>query len=183
MSKIMDPRSLLHGIGILAVAGLVGCGGGRAHGPASPDTSAAVDMGFSSFQPEAVHIRAGQTVGWRNTSIITHSVTDDSRAAPKPQDASIPAGATAFSSGDIPAGEVFAASFPVPGTYKYFCTHHEGEGMVGTVVVEPASLRATTMAHAAMLRLHGQSYTPRAFPPTEDAVHEAHHQEGRARLF
>ena len=111
MSKIMDPRSLLHGIGILAVAGLVDCGlGGRAHGPASPDASAAVDMGFSSFQPEAVHIRAGQMVEWRNTSIITHSVTNDSRAAPKPQDASIPAGATAFSSGDIPA----AKSSPPP---------------------------------------------------------------------
>ena len=140
MSKIMHPRSLSLAIGILAVAGLAGCGlGGRAHGPASPTASAVVDMGFSSFQPETVHIRAGQTVEWRNTSIVTHSVTDESRAASKPQDASIPAGAIAFSSGDIPAGEVFAAPFPVPGTYKYFCTHHEGEGMVGTVVVEPAS--------------------------------------------
>jgi plastocyanin len=138
MSKIMRPLS--RGLGILAVAGLAGCGlGGRAHGPPSPNASAVVDMGFSSFQPETVHIRAGQTVEWRNTSIVTHSVSDDSRVASKPQDASIPAAATPFSSGDIPAGEVFAASFPVPGTYKYFCTHHEGEGMLGTVVVEPAS--------------------------------------------
>ena len=130
MSKIVYPLS--YGLGILAVVGLAGCGlGGRAHGPASPNASAVVDMGFSSFQPE--------TVEWRNTSVITHSVTDDRRSASKSQDASIPAGATPFSSGDIPAGEVFAASFPVPGTYKYFCTHHEGEGMVGTVVVEPAS--------------------------------------------
>ena len=93
MSKIMHPRFLSHGIGILAVAGLAGCGlGGRAHGPASPNASAVVDMGFSSFQPETVHIRAGQTVEWRNTSVITHSVTDDRRAASKPQDASIPVG-------------------------------------------------------------------------------------------
>jgi plastocyanin len=138
MSKIT--HFLSHSLGILAVAGLAGCGlGGRAHGPASPNASAVVDMGFSSFQPETVHIRAGQTVEWRNTSVITHSVTDDSRAASKPQDASIPAAAIPFSSGDIPAGEVFAVSFPLPGTYKYFCTHHEGDGMVGTVVVEPAS--------------------------------------------
>jgi Plastocyanin len=138
MSKIVYPLS--YGLGILAVVGLAGCGlGGRAHGPASPNASAVVDMGFSSFQPETVHIRAGQTVEWRNTSVITHSVTDDRRSASKSQDAAIPAGAAPFSSGDIPAGEVFAASFPVPGTYKYFCTHHEGEGMVGTVMVEPAS--------------------------------------------
>ena len=52
---------------------------------------------------------------------------------------SFPAGASAFNSGDIPAGRVFAQTFTVPGTYKYFCTHHEGDGMVGTIVVAPAS--------------------------------------------
>jgi plastocyanin len=125
---------------MLAVLGLAGCGlGGPAHGPASGNAAATVDMGFTSFQPETLHISAGQTVEWRNTSIVTHSVTDDARVASRPGDVSLPAGATPFSSGDIPAGEVFAASFPVPGTYKYFCTHHEGEGMVGTIVVAPAS--------------------------------------------
>ncbi len=120
--------------------GLAGCGlGGPAHGPASPNAAAVVDMGFMSFEPATVHIRAGQTVEWRNTSLITHSVTDDSPAASDPKDASIPVGATPFSSGDIPAGHVFTASFPVPGTYKYLCTHHEGDGMLGTVVVAPAS--------------------------------------------
>src|SRR6476660_8602347 len=113
MSRIMHPLS--YGLGVLTVASLAGCGlGGRAHGPASPNASAVVDMGFSSFQPETVHIRGGQTVEWRNTSVITHSVTDDRRSASKSQDASIPAGATPFSSGDIHAAEVFAASFPVP---------------------------------------------------------------------
>ena len=138
MSKIKHP--LFYGLGILTAASLTGCGlGGRAHGPAAPNASAVVDMGFSSFQPETVHIRAGQTVEWRNTAIVTHSVTDDARLASRPGDVSLPAGATPFRSGDIPAGEVFAAAFPVPGTYKYFCTHHEGEGMVGTIVVSPAS--------------------------------------------
>jgi plastocyanin len=125
--------------GLVVLASLAGCGlGGRAHGPPSPNASAAVDMGFASFQPETVHIRAGQSVEWRNTSVITHSVTDDSRLASKPQDAAVPTGATPFRSGDIHAGDVFSAAFPVPGTYRYFCTHHEGDGMVGTVVVEPA---------------------------------------------
>ena len=126
--------------GLVVLASLAGCGlGGRAHGPPSPNASAAVDMGFASFQPETVHIRAGQSVEWRNTSVITHSVTDDGRLASKPQDAAYPTGAMPFRSGDIHAGDVFSAAFPVPGTYKYFCTHHEGDGMVGTVVVEPAA--------------------------------------------
>ena len=133
-------HALARGIGMLALLGLGGCGlGGPAHGPVSGNAAATVDMGFTSFQPETVHIRAGQTVEWRNTAIVTHSVTDDARLASRPGDASLPAGATPFRSGDIPAGEVFATAFPVPGTYKYFCTHHEGEGMVGTIVVSPAS--------------------------------------------
>ena len=133
-------RALWQGVGMLALLGLSGCGlGGPAHGPASGNAAATVDMGFTSFQPETVHIRAGQTVEWRNTAIVTHSVTDDARLASRPGDVSLPPGATPFSSGDIAAGEVFAAAFPVPGTYKYFCTHHEGEGMVGTIVVSPAS--------------------------------------------
>jgi len=125
---------------IIAFLTLAGCGlGGPAHGPAMANATAVVDMGFMSFSPASVNVRAGQTVEWRNTSVITHSVTDDHAIAKDPNDASIPAGASAFNSGDIPAGQVFAQTFTVPGTYKYFCTHHEGDGMIGTVVVQPAS--------------------------------------------
>jgi plastocyanin len=128
---------LLTGIPLFALAG---CGlSGPAHRPAAPEATAVVDMGFASFEPRTVNIQAGQTVEWRNTSLVTHSVTDDADLAKAAGDAAIPAGATAFHSGDIPAGEVFLRKFTVPGTYKYFCTHHEGDNMVGTVVVAPAS--------------------------------------------
>src|SRR5262245_317472 len=113
---------------------LGGCGlTGPAHNAPSPQAGAAVEMDFTSFEPDVVHIRAGQTVQWRNTALITHSVSSDKSVAANPSDASIPAGATPFNSGDIPAGEVYTATFTVPGTYKYFCTHHESDGMVGTV--------------------------------------------------
>jgi plastocyanin len=125
---------------VMAVLPLTGCGlGGPAHGPAMANAAAVVDMGFSSFSPASVNIHVGQTVEWRNTSVITHTVTADRAIAKDPSDASVPAGAVAFNSGDIPAGNVFAHTFTVPGTYKYFCAHHEGDGMVGTVVVQPAS--------------------------------------------
>jgi plastocyanin len=119
---------------------LAGCGlSGPAHGPASPTAGATVTMGFVSFDPETIHIKAGQSVEFRNTAVITHSVTDDPKLAKDPKDAAEPAGAPPFFSGDIAPGTIFTQTFTQPGTYAYFCTHHEGEGMVGTIVVDPAS--------------------------------------------
>jgi len=125
---------------LTGLTALGGCGlTGPAHDEPPKNAAAVVDMGFTSFEPETVHVRAGQTVQWRNTALITHSVTTDKFIAANPSDASVPAGATAFNSGDIPAGEVYSHTFTVPGSYKYFCTHHEDDAMVGTVVVDPAS--------------------------------------------
>ena len=122
-----------------ALAALGGCGiTGPAHDAPMANAAAVVDMGFASFDPEVVHIHAGQTVEWRNTALITHTVSDDKSIAADPADASIPAGAVAFNSGDLPAGEVYTQTFTVPGTYKYFCMHHEGDAMLGTVIVDPA---------------------------------------------
>ncbi|HET6160914.1 MAG TPA: plastocyanin/azurin family copper-binding protein [Dongiaceae bacterium] len=124
---------------LTSVAALAGCGlSGPAHDEPMANAAAVVDMGFASFDPEVVHIHAGQQVEWRNTALITHTVTDDKSVAADPNDASIPAGATAFNSGDLPAGQVYSQTFTVPGTYKYFCERHEGHGMFGTVVVDPA---------------------------------------------
>jgi plastocyanin len=118
---------------------VTGCGlGGPAHGPAA-NAAAVVDLGFTSFTPPEVTIAVGDTVEWRNTSLITHTVTDDRRHAERPGDAVVPAGAQVFDSGDIPAGQVYRQTFTLPGTYRYFCTHHESEGMVGTVFMKARS--------------------------------------------
>ncbi len=92
-------------------------------------------MGFESFSPKTITIRPGGAVEWRNTSLITHTVTDDPRLAQTPPDSMLPASAPAFNSGDIPAGHIYTRSFETPGTYHYFCIHHEGDGMLGTVIV------------------------------------------------
>ncbi|MEZ5831144.1 MAG: plastocyanin/azurin family copper-binding protein [Dongiaceae bacterium] len=124
---------------LVILAALGGCGlHGPAHDAPMANAAAVVDMGFASFDPQVVHIHAGQTVEWRNTALITHTVNDDKSKAADPGDASVPAGATAFDSGDIPAGQVFSQTFTVPGTYKYFCAHHEDLSMLGTVIVDPA---------------------------------------------
>lgn len=131
-------RALLRVSPLLSAMFLGGCGiGGPAHQAALPNAAGVVDMGLETYNPTILYIRAGQTVQWRNASIITHSVTDDSKLAVNPADAVLPAGAPAFNSGDISAGNIFTYTFHSPGTYKYFCTHHEGMGMVGTVVVAP----------------------------------------------
>jgi plastocyanin len=136
----MDNRYSIGSFALIAVlATLGGCGlGGPAHDQPMANAAAVVDMGFASFQPEVVRIRAGQTVEWRNTAFITHNVSDDKSKAMNPANASVPEGATPFSSGDLKAGTVYTHTFTQPGTYKYFCGHHESDMMLGTVIVDPA---------------------------------------------
>jgi plastocyanin len=118
---------------------LAGCGlSGPAHDAAAPDV-ASVTMGFASYDPTVIHIKAGQSVEFRNTALITHTVTDDPKLAKDAKDAAAPAGAAPFDSGDIPPGEIYRQTFTQPGSYSYFCTHHEGDGMVAQVIVDPAS--------------------------------------------
>ena len=101
--------------------------------------AAVVDMTTTlAFEPKVVHIKAGQTVEWRNNSLFTHSVTADPKDADDPGDVSLPAGAQPFSA-TVESGQTFTHTFTVPGTYRYICMPHEDLGMVGEVVVEPAT--------------------------------------------
>lgn len=122
-------------LGLMMVSG---CGmSGPAYTPPATRAVAVVDMGFMSFKPATVTIRRGEAVEWRNTSLITHTVTDDPKQAKKVGDAILPQGALAVDSGDIAAGKTYFHTFSVPGTYRYFCEHHESHGMVATVIVSP----------------------------------------------
>ena len=121
--------------GALAIAG---CGlTGPAHMDAPPPAvDETVTMGLTSFNPKTIRIRAGQIVQWRNTSLITHTVTADRSLAADPDHVILPQGAEPFHSGDIKAGQVWQRRFPVAGTYRYVCLPHEKKGMIGTIVVE-----------------------------------------------
>ncbi len=115
------------------------CGlGGPAYGPDS-DAAAVVNMTNGlAFQPDAVRIKAGETVEWRNRSLFTHTVTDDPLRARDPGDAELPDGAQSFSA-QVGPGEIYRHIFTVPGAYHYFCMPHEGRGMHGQVIVAPAA--------------------------------------------
>ena len=128
-------------IALAAIAGaslaLTGCGiTGPAHTQRPPPAvDAVVTMGLNSFNPGTIRISPGQTVQWRNTSPITHTVTADKARAANPANVILPPGAPPFHSGAVPAGQVWAYTFTIPGTYRYVCLPHERAGMIGTVVV------------------------------------------------
>ena len=89
------------------------------------------------FVPARVTVHVGETVVWRNTSMLVHTVTADPAMAVKQQDVVLPAGAAPFNSGFLPPQGAFHHRFKIPGLYRYFCIPHEPTGMVGTVVVKP----------------------------------------------
>jgi plastocyanin len=95
-----------------------------------------VQMNGEEYQPSKVTISVGQTVQWKNNTGDPHTVTVVPEKALVPADVALPKNAEPFDSGTIPAGMTFAHTFTVPGTYRYYCTLHEGNGMIGEVTVK-----------------------------------------------
>jgi plastocyanin len=91
------------------------------------------------YEPEKVTIRQGQSVQWRNTSGMLHTVTADPAKARNRRNVQLPAGAATFDSGELNTGATFEHTFNVSGVYRYFCIPHELAGMVGEVEVLPAT--------------------------------------------
>lgn len=133
----MLSKTLLGAIAGSALA-VSGCGiTGPAHNqPPPPQVDATVTMDMSSFNPASIRIRSGQTVQWRNTSLVTHTVTADPSLAANPANVILPNGAQRFHSGEIPAGQVWSRTFTTRGTYRYVCLPHEQQGMMGSVIVQ-----------------------------------------------
>jgi plastocyanin len=138
----MDRRTFLAAAGTGLSVGLAGCVGGSA-GPAAEFD---VGMRARAYDPETITVTAGETVRWKNTSSIAHTVT--ARAG------GIPGEATFFASGGyetqddaeeawregnggaIYQGQTYEHDFPIPGEYVYYCIPHEAAGMAGVVTVE-----------------------------------------------
>ena len=117
-----------------ASAGLAALG---AAGPAAAAQTIKVNTSRTTmtFDPAEVTIKKGDSVEWRNRSIVRNSITCDPAKAKKPESVMLPAGAKPFDSGMLPQDALFTQKFTVPGTYKYFCIEHETMGMTGKVIV------------------------------------------------
>ena len=136
----MNSQSLMRAAWtLLASLSLAGCGlGGPAYSTPPPNVDAIVDMTtFLDFAPDELTITVGDTVEWRNTSIMDHTVTADPQLADDPDNVRLPVGAEPFNSGSIDPGGIYRRTFTVPGEYRYFCIPHEGKGMVATLIVQP----------------------------------------------
>jgi plastocyanin len=93
-------------------------------------------MNELKYAPARLTIKVGDTVTWRNTDGMAHTVTDDSAKARDEASARLPEGAKPWDSGDIAAGQSWSRKFDVPGEYTYFCIPHELAGMIATLTVE-----------------------------------------------
>jgi plastocyanin len=90
------------------------------------DADATVELQIITFFPAEVHIPAGGTVLWSNTSSLGHTVTADDGS---------------FDSGNLDPGATYTMTFDAPGTYAFYCQPHGGAGglgMSGQVVVDEA---------------------------------------------
>lgn len=116
---------------------------GRTAGSAAPvqkGPAVVVDMTgeLLVFEPAVLEIRAGQTVEWKNSSAReVHTVTADPGQAANAQDVELPKGAQPFDSGYMNPGQAYQYTFRKPGTYRYVCTLHEVQRMVGKIIVKP----------------------------------------------
>lgn len=121
--------SCLLGLVLLMFATLAASSGGD--GPA-----AVVHMTSQNrFVPATVTIKVGQSVKWVNDDAATHTVTTDPSQVANEDDVQIPSGAKPFNSNTVGKGKSFEQKFDAPGIYQYACAPHEGDKMIGKVVV------------------------------------------------
>ncbi len=88
------------------------------------------------FEPATIKVKAGQTVLWKNSSREVHTVTADPRVAINAKDVELPKGAKQFDSGFLNPGQTYEQTFRTPGTYRYVCTLHEAQRMIGQIIVK-----------------------------------------------
>ena len=81
------------------------------------------------FMPGTVKVRVGDTVQWRNTGGIAHSVEFVGETLPE--------GTASSESGLMGPEKSYSFTFKAPGSYAYICRFHVINGMIGKIVVVP----------------------------------------------
>lgn len=112
-------------------------------GPATRSVPAAAEQGSrkepaalivisdapGEFMPKTITVKVGDTVEWRNTGGITHSVEFVGEIFPQ--------GTASSQSGVMAPGTTYSFTFKAPGSYAYICRFHVINGMIGKIVVVP----------------------------------------------
>ena len=95
--------------------------------PAVPQRSssgthvAVVAIGNFTFEPNALTVRVGTEVSWRNDDDVPHTVVGTDQGSP-------------LKSPPLDTNDSYSIKLTTPGRYTYFCSLHPH--MTGTIVVE-----------------------------------------------
>ena len=81
--------------------------------------STQVSIAQMRFEPAVITVKAGDTVTWRNSASIPHTVTAKGKGP---------------SSGTLRTSQAFSHTFDKDGTYNYYCAIHPS--MTGKVIVQ-----------------------------------------------
>jgi plastocyanin len=123
-------RKLLSGL--LGLLLLASCGNGGG-GESISGNAVVVDMFDNHYEYTEIRIPVGGTVNFVGAGRNSHNAmaADDSWST-----------VDAFGSLEQLEGDEAMLTFDTPGEYVFFCTFHgnaEGDGMAGTLIVEPRS--------------------------------------------
>lgn len=92
--------------------------------PTVTAATAHVGMYDNYYSPQTITVNIGDTVTWTNHGSMPHTVTSDTGL---------------FNSGNIGPQSAYSVTFPVAGTFRYYCQLHggpNGVGMSGMVIVQ-----------------------------------------------
>jgi plastocyanin len=137
---IKIPRTLA-AVAAMAAVGLMAQISPAAAGTGGREEPAAVIVisdAPGEFMPRSTTVRVGDTVEWRNTGGIAHSVEFVGEVLPE--------GAASSPSGLMAPQKSYSFTFKAPGSYPYICRFHVINGMIGKVVVLPDQPAAGTTA-------------------------------------
>ncbi len=87
--------------------------------PAPANTTSVVTITSSSFEPQILAVKAGDTVVWINKDTVSHTAKSD--------------GTLLWDSGNIAPGAKFSHVFKATGEYPYSCAIHPN--VHGTIIV------------------------------------------------
>jgi plastocyanin len=91
------------------------------------------DDGNLVFQPKSFAVAPGEKIVFKNNAGFPHNVVFDEDEVP----AGVDVGKISMSEEDLlnAPGEVYSVTLTEKGTYTFYCSPHQGAGMVGKVTV------------------------------------------------
>ncbi|XP_057774105.1 plastocyanin-like [Salvia miltiorrhiza] len=92
------------------------------------------DDGGLVFIPQNFEVAAGEEIVFKNNAGFPHNVVFDEDEVP----AGVDVAKISMSEEDLlnAKGETYAVKLTAPGTYSFYCSPHQGAGMVGKVTVK-----------------------------------------------